>query len=299
MLGRRSKYQLRHHNYAYSSLIPCGHCGSIACVQEKWQVICTKCKTKFSSKNKDRCLKCRTFIEKMKDPVRLHYIYYACGKKKKVEQKCIEGSLRNDRLEDQIKAKLEPISISPVFMDWAVKQIEKMDAGNKQFEQEKLETIKRERESCKKKLANLLNLKISPANSDSSLLSDEEYKKQKETIEAEINAINKQLGEGEERGKQADIKTKKALTFAALALGRFNNTDDWRVKRDIFKGLAGLNLNLKGGIVNFDSPKYIETMAEIKKDVDGAKKRVESNDLPVNPIKMEALYASIPSVLRG
>lgn len=298
MLGRRSKYQLNHHNYAYSSLIPCGYCGSTVCAQEKWQVICTKCKYKFSSKNKDRCSNCQTKIEKMKDPVRLHYVYYACGKKKKVEQKCIEGSLRNDRLEDQVKEKLERIEISPVFMDWAIRQIEKMDTGEKQFEQEKLETIKRERESSKKKLANLLQLKISPANSDGGLLSDEEYKTQKEIIEAEIKAINKQLGEGEDREKEADIKTRKALTFAALAMQRFNE-DDPKIKRDIFRGLSGLNLNLLGGKVNFDSPKYIYTIEEMKKEVDEIEKRVEPKDWFVNSMKMNALYASIPTVLRG
>ncbi len=299
MLGRRSKYQLKHHEYAYSSLIPCGYCFSIVCPQEKWQIICKACKLKFSSKNRDRCPKCQAYIENMKNPTRLHYIYYACGKKKKVESRCEEGSLRNDRLEDQVKAKLERIEISPVFMDWAMRQIEKMDKGEKQFEQEKLETIKRERESGKKKLANLLQLKISPNNSDGTLLSDEDYKAQKETMEAEIKAIDKQLGEGELREEQADIKTRKALTFAALALERFNTTDDWKIKRDIFKGLAGLNLNLMGGIVNFDSPKYIYTIEEMKKEVDEIEKRVEPNDWLVNKTKMEAYYASIPSVLRG
>jgi DNA invertase Pin-like site-specific DNA recombinase len=298
MLGRKSKYQLKHNNYAYSSLIPCGHCGSTVCAQEKWQIICMNCKTKFSSKNKDRCPKCQVIIENMKNPTRLHYIYYACGKKRKVEFKCTEGSLRNDRLEDQVKEKLERIEISSVFTDWAIRQIEKMDKGEKQFEQEKLETIKRERESGKKKLANLLQLKISPTNSDGSLLSDGEYKTQKESIEAEIKAINKQLGEGEEREKEADIKTKKALTFAALAMQRFNENDP-KIKRDIFRGLAGLNLNLLGGIVNFDSPKYIYTIEEMKKEVDEIEKRVEPRDWLANKTKMEAYYASIPSVLRG
>lgn len=298
MLGKRSKYQLKHHEYAYSSLIPCGYCGSIACPQEKWQIICKACKLKFSNKNKDSCPKCQTVIESMKNPTRLHYIYYACGKKKKVEQKCREGSLRNDKLEDQVRAKLEPIEISPVFMYWAIRQIEKMDKGERQFEQEKLENIRREQELCKKKLANLLRLKISPANSDGSLLSDEDYKTQKEIIEAEIKAINKQLGEGEEKEKQADIKSKKALTFAALALERFN-TGDAKRKRDIFRGLAGLNLNLRGGIINFDSPKYIETIAEMKKEVDKIENRVEPKDWLVNSMRMDALYASIPTVLRG
>lgn len=299
ILGRKSKYQLKHHNYVYSSLMPCGYCGSTVCAQEKWQIICAECKLKFSNKNKDTCPKCQTLIENMKDPVRLHYIYYVCGKKKKVESKCEEGSLRNDRLEDQVKEKLEHIDISPVFMDWAIRQIEKMDKSEKQFEQEKLETLNRARELGKKKLVNLLQLKISPANSDGSLLNDQEYKIQKESIEAEIKMIDRQIGDGVEREEKANINTKKALTFAALALERFNYTDDWKVKRDIFKGLSGLNLNLKGGIVNFDSPKYIETIAEMKKEVDKVEKRVEPNDWIANKAKMEAYYASIPTVLRG
>ncbi len=297
-LGKRSKYQLQHHDYPYSSLIPCGHCGSSVTPQEHYQIICSECKQKFASKNKDRCLKCETPIEDMKNPTRLHYIYYLCGRKKKIEQKCEEPSIRNDRLEEQVKEKLLPIQISPVFLDWAVRKIKSMDKGEKSFDDQKLETLKQAKENCKIKLNNIFQLKISPANTDGSLLNDEDYKQEKEKIEKEMQSIDKQLGITEGSEELADEKTKKALTFGALAIKRFDEGNSKR-KRDIFKGLAGLNLNLKLGLVNFDSPNHIQKLAEIKKDVDELEKRVEPKDLIVKSTQTDTLYASVPSLLRG
>lgn len=297
-LGKKSKYHLQHHDYPYSSLIPCGTCGTTVCPQEKWQIICTNCKLKFSSKNKDKCPNCQTLIERMKKPTRLHYIYYLCGRKKKVGTRCDEPSVRNDRLEEQIKEKLEMIEISPVFLDWAVRQIEKLGKGETEFEEKKLETLKHEKTNCKIRLDNIFNLKISPANSDGSLLSDEQYKAEKNKIEAELKSIDKQLGVSEGREEEADAKTRKALTFGALAVMRFQKGNS-KLKRDIFKGLSGLNLNLKLGLVNFDSPKYIQALSEIKKDVDNIEKRVEPSDLVVKSSQMDAVYASSSNLLRG
>jgi len=74
----------------------CGECGAMVTGDEKNQIICSKCKHKFSSNNKDECPKCKTAIEKMKNPTILHYIYYHCTKRKNPD--CSQGSIEAKRI---------------------------------------------------------------------------------------------------------------------------------------------------------------------------------------------------------
>ena len=226
----------------------------------------------------------------------LHYIYYRCGRKK--NPKCTEATIRLDRLEKQIDEKLAGIEIAPPFMGWAIRQILEDNKKEKDFREDAIENIKRSHDQARIRLDNLLQLKISPANSDGSLLSDEDYKLQKSTLEAELKAIEKQLGDVDNRMIQANDQTEKAFTFASRAQERFNNTDDLKVKRDIFMGL-GLNLTLHDGKVLFDAPKYIIEIEKMKKEAPIIAKGVEPKKEPVEMALLEEKYSLIPAMLRS
>lgn len=298
-LGRKSQYRPKNHDFAYTgSLVHCASCGSAIVGEEKWQCICSNCKEKFSitKNNKDHCPYCGVFIKDMTKPKMLHYVYYRCGRK--LNPKCTEKTVRLDRLETQIDEKLSKIDIAPEFMEWAVKQILEDNEKEKGFREKSIENIKRSHDQARARLDNLLKLKISPANSDGSLLSDEDYKLQKDTIESEIKDIEKQLGDVDSRMIQANDQTERGFTFAARAQERFNTTKDLKVKRDIFMGL-GLNLKLHDRKVLFDAPKYILEIEKMAKEAPIITKRVEPKKEPVNKALLEKSYASIPTVLRG
>lgn len=295
-LGNISQYYTKH-DYTYSGLMKCGDCASGIVVDGKWQVICTSCKTKFqiTNKNKDRCTKCGTLIAEMTSPKILHYIYHRCGRKK--DRSCRELSISEKELERQIDERLSEIELNPFFLEWAVKQITQMHEEEKSFREDTIEGTKRAHDDCRRRLDNLVALKIAPTNSDGSMLSDEEFKRRKLPLEEELKSIEKQLVNIDERMIQANNDTVRAVTFCTRARERFA-TDDPKVKRDIFVGL-GLHLTLRGKKVDFDAPLYFEKIEEMKSRVPIIGSRVAPNEKPVDITKMEAFSASIPTLLRG
>jgi DNA invertase Pin-like site-specific DNA recombinase len=296
-LGRRSPYRINGKEFAFSAIMRCGICDSGIVAEQKWQVICKNCKLKFSltKNNKDKCTSCGTLIADMDNPTILHYIYYRCGKKK--NRLCLEKSVRVDRLEDQVLDKLGKIAIPDCCLEWAIEQIEKMGKQDNNFEKETTNATQRAFTECKQKLQNLLQLKIAPANSDGSLLNDEDYKTQKQILEQELKTLEEQLGGSAGKQQEADEKTGKAITFAIRAQREFRKGDS-KKKREIFMGL-GSHPKLQERIVSFDSPKYLFELEEMKKDIDEAFLRVApSNQLDL-AIQSGAFFSSIPTVLRG
>lgn len=296
-LGRRSPYRINGQEFAFSAMIRCGICDSSVVAEQKWQVICRNCKVKFSltRNNKDKCTGCGTLIADMDKPTILHYIYYRCGKKK--NKLCLEKSVRVDRLETQVLDKLGKLAIPDCFLEWAIEQIQTLGEQDNDFEKETIGATQRAYQECKQKLQNLLQLKISPANSDGSLLSDNDYGAQKQALEQELKALGQQLGGSTEKQQEADEKTKKAVTFAIRAQRRFAERDS-KVQRDIFMGL-GSHPKLQDRIVSFDSPKYLFELEEMKKDIDEALIRVAPSNQVDLSIQMGAFFSSIPTMLRG
>jgi len=182
-------------------------------------------------------------------------------------------------------------------LEWAIDQIQTMGEKDHDFEKETVNATQRAYQECKQKLQNLLQLKISPANSDGSLLSDEDYKVQKQTLEQELKVLEQQVGGNTEKQQEADEKTKKAITFAIRAQQEFIKGDS-KKKRDIFMGL-GLHPTLQEKIVQFNSPKYLFTLGKIKKDIyDGGGWVAPTNQVDLAS-QMGDYFSSIPTVLRG
>jgi DNA invertase Pin-like site-specific DNA recombinase len=298
-LGNQSKYKLRHHEYAYTSLMKCGYCGSGIVAEEKNQAICSSCKYKFSltKKNRDRCTKCGLRIEDMKNPTILHYEYYRCGRKKKADPLCKQRGLEVHMLEKLVDNKLNEIEISPLFMDWSIKQINKMNEGEINFREETIRGIQRAHNDCRIELDNLLKLKISPTNADGSLLSDERYKEENAKLEKKLKDIEKQLGNIDERMIQGNKDIAEKYDFAARAREKFASGDH-KTKRDIFEGL-GSHLRLLDKEVHCDSPKYMFVIKKMKKAEPSIAEKVAPELQSVRAKEMEALWASNPVLLRS
>ena len=297
-LGKRSQYKLQGHQFAYTgSLVHCAFCDSAIVGEEKWQCMCSNCKEKFSitKKNRDKCTNCATLIQNMTNPKMLHYTYYRCGKKKNPE--CKEKSVSLKKLEEQIDKFLTNIEISPAFMEWAIKQILKENSEERDFREDAIKNIKSTHDSVRIQLDNLLHLKISPMNKNGEVLSDEEYKNKKTKLEIELRGLEKQLIDTDSRMIQANEQTEKAFTFASRARERFAG-DDLKVKRDIFMGL-GLHLTLHDRKVQFDAPKYLIEIKEMRNEAPLIAKWVEPKKEPENQALLEESFASIPVVLWG
>ncbi|MCL5675910.1 MAG: recombinase family protein [Patescibacteria group bacterium] len=296
-LGNVSQTTTRH-NYAYGHTMTCGTCRSGIIVDGKWQIICPQCKNKFqlTSRNEDRCSRCGLLIEQMPKERIFHYIYHRCHRKNK-SIPCTELSVSEKELERQIDDRLSKVELNSQFLNWAIEQVHKMHENEKSFRETTVETTKKAYDDCRKRLDNLVALKISVGNSDGSLLSDEEFKTRKLDLEAELKNIEKQIGNIDERMVQANNNTVKAVSFMARARERFATTNP-KTKRDIFLGL-GSHLTLQNKMVDFHAPLYFEEVEKMKTDTPIIGKLVASNEQGLDITKMDEFVSSIPSLLRG
>jgi len=122
LLGRQGKPRPKSHFFTFSGMIRCGECGSTITADEKIQVICSKCKFKFSAKHIKVCPKCNTPIEEMKKPVILRYVYHSCSRGKKPD--CSQKHwIREEILEKQLVDILGRIEIPEEFHNWAMKHL--------------------------------------------------------------------------------------------------------------------------------------------------------------------------------
>ena len=298
MLGDKGcRRQPKSHEFAYTGMVKCGECSGQITAEEKWQIICSKCKNKFAltGKNSSVCPECKTLIEDMTNPKILYYSYYHCGKK--IKRDCSQKSIEVTDLEDQVKERLLAIEISDNFMDWAVRQIHLDVDSEKDFREDKIESIKRAHDECRQKLDNLLQLKISPLNNDGSMLSDEQFKAQKHALEAELKGIEEQLTNTDNRMIQKAQEAADKFNFAATARARFE-TGDLSTKREILATL-GSNLTLKDKILDLQPHPVLNTIKTIRDEEPKVSRQVELTKKGPTKAQLDYFYSHNTTVLRG
>lgn len=176
LLGRKGRPRAKNHEFSFTGLVRCGECGAMVTAEEKWQIICSACKLKFNSNDKDACPKCKTSIEEMVKPKLLHYVYYHCTKRK--DPNCTQKSLEVGKWEKQVDEALSKIEISSRFKDWAIKYINEENERESENRNTTLELQQKSYNDVIKEIDNLVKLKISPANSGGDLLPDDLYERQ-------------------------------------------------------------------------------------------------------------------------
>ena len=172
-----------------------------------------------------------------------------------------------------------------------------MNEGERDFRENTIKSLTSSHSDARKRLDNLIKLKISPLNSDGSLLSDEQFKEQKLTLEAEIKGLDKQMGNVDQRMFQVAEEINEKFTFAAQARKRFT-TGDLQTKRQILEQL-GSHLTLQDKILRIDSPISFLTIKKMKKESPVITEMLAPNKQSLPITKTDALFASIPALLRG
>ncbi len=287
LLGRNGKPRPKTHDFPFTGIMRCGECDAMITAEEKWQIICPECRFKFSSTNKKACPKCSILIEEMNNPTLLHYQYYHCTKKKK--KNCTQKSIKIKELEEQIDLLLGKIEISDRFKDWAIKYLNELNEQEKNDRNAIIDSLKKSHDSCVVRIDNLIRLKISPNNTDGSLLSDDDFKAQKTALMNERKDV-------EERIKNMGIRidnwlelADKAFNFACHARFWFNN-GDIQTKKEIVSAI-GQNLKLFDKTVLVDLEKPLNFIEEAKKEAD----RIYEISEPAKKIdgtpQMEVLWA--------
>ena len=242
LLGRNgSPRPQSHREFAFIGLIRCGDCGRAVTAEEKHQVMCGNCKFKFANRNRDACPHCGTPIEKMVNPLFLHYTYYHCSKSRRpvCQQKCVTGV----EMEIQINGRLAWITISKKFKDWAVKHLHELHEKEKSLQDDIIKTQRKAHQECLNEIDSLLNLKTSSGNRNGALLSDDEYAQRRGKLLKEKAALEELINNTDQRLEQQLKLSEETFEIACNAQKRFTEGDPG-IKKEILAAVQS-NLTLK------------------------------------------------------
>ncbi len=268
LLGRNGRPRPKSHKFNYVGLMVCGECGASITCEEK--------------------------VKSQKNGNVHFYIYYHCTKRK--NPNCTQESIEEKELEKQIDEVLSRIQISERFKNWAIKYLN--EVNNKEVDDRNviLKSIQKAYKDIVNRIDNLVKLKISPQNTDGSLLSDEEFKSQKQTLLKEKARLEEKMNDTGDRVTRWLELSEKTFDFATYARYRFANGTP-EEKRQIFAGL-GSNLVLKDKIVAVNLEKPLEFISNIKTQEDKIWQRLEPLKKTDNAIQIEDLWTNNTGMLR-
>jgi len=264
ILGRKDRPRITKHKFEFKQLLKCGECGGSITCEEKWQVICSNCKTKFhKAKLRNSCPSCNTLISEMNKPKILHYVYYRCTKK--VNKNCSQGSFRLDILEKQVDKELQKYEISEKFRDWAIEYLNELNDDEVSDRELVRKNLKEAYDDCVKKLDNLLKLKISPQNINESVISEKEYLEQRKYLLQEKEDLQDKLNNTNQRINNWLELSEKTFNFACYARHWFSH-GDLETRAQILDAL-GSNLIIKDRKLQIDGQKHWFLIEKGKQDI--------------------------------
>jgi DNA invertase Pin-like site-specific DNA recombinase len=239
---------------AFYGLLKCHSCGSSITPDTKIQTICAKCKHKFSSIHKTACPKCGTEISDMKNPVTSKYTYYGCTKRR--NSFCSQASFEGKELDKQVIELLKTITISENMKNWYISQLNEISANEVDNQTQTRKALQENFNNIQKRLGNLLNLKISPQNTNGEVLNDEDYIREKLKLNKEAEQIKEKIEDTEDRSKKWMNSAVDAFNFACYAKYHYEN-GDIEAKKAILLGLS-TNLLIKDKKILISLPKHLE-----------------------------------------
>ncbi len=293
LLGKKGKARPKVREFAYTGIMKCGECSSGITAEEKHQLICSVCKHKFAYLSKTSCPKCSTEIDSMINPVRLHYTYYHCSKKK---GPCSQGVIRVEDLEAQFKEELMKIKIDEEYLQLALDYLQDKQKNFGQEESAKRASLESLYDNCQLRLKNLNREYTSPQNAHHELYTPEEFMTQKKELNTERVGIEKQLNEVKEKLDSSLEATVRTFNFCTFALHHFN-TDDLKKKRSIFATI-GSNVTLKDKKLIIEKPHpFILIENELKAQIELENRFERKKEIDTKG-KIATFMATSPNLLR-
>lgn len=262
LLGRKDKPQKKTHDFSFTGVIRCGHCGCLITAEEKRKFI--KCTQEYTT-----------------------YTYYHCTKKKK-ELNCQEHLIKLDELEKQIASEIEKYTIPPEFKDWILEAV-KADSG-KEIERrsQAYEMLNKTYSDLQKQLDNLTAMRLKD------MIDDEEFIKRKTELQNQITKAREKLNQNQDRGQSWIDLAEKAFNFATYAREKFATTKDLRVKREILSAL-GQVYTLKSGKLSIVPSKWLLSISNLDKITKFDNHRLEPANYQFSKKKSSDLVAVSPT----
>lgn len=261
ILGRAGKPRPKYKRLPFNGIIKCGVCGSMITCDEKVK----------RSRTSDNV------IPKI-------YLYHRCTKSNQ-KVKCEQKPITFDELNQQAQIILDSITIPEEYLKWAIEVLQSNDQLEESNRKVILKNLRNNYDGVVSRIQNLLHLYTSPENDNREIVSDEEYKLQKNTLIAEKSRIEGQLRNSEEDiNKWVDL-TEETFNFATYAKIHFDN-GDYETKTNILRSV-GQNFTLTDRRLNIELKKPFLIIKDGLKSIELDKVSVEHNKLANSAMKQK------------
>jgi hypothetical protein len=261
-------------------MIRCGECGCSIPAEEKHHLVCSGCRHKFSYLNKDVCPRCGLKIEDMTHPIRRHYIYYHCTRKK-TDIQCHQPAIERRDLEQQIVERLSRIQISDRLEEWAVKYLQEVNTQESEDRTQVRQSLQKAYNQTQSQLDRLLNMCLSD------LISDEEYRQEKHKLLQERARLQEKLGDTEHRADTWRTLAENTFVFARYARYWFEH-GSLEDKKTILSAL-GSNLILKDKKLLIQAKKPFLLIEEGLKSLNRVQAGFEPSECALSKAKSEGV----------
>jgi DNA invertase Pin-like site-specific DNA recombinase len=270
LLGNKGRPRPKTKKLPFSGIIRCGFCGCSIVGDEKVKYVKSESLTRS-------------------------YLYHRCSHRKP-GVKCIEKAISGKELEKQIIKILDEITIPESFLSFALEILNSENASESHNRGIILTNQQDALKECLKKIDNLINLYISPQNSERDLLSDLEFKEQKTILLKEKARINRELEKLSTDVDEWLELTEKTFKFATYAREHFLK-GSYDVKNTILRTL-GSNYILKDRVLTISLDKEYQIISNSLKTIASENPTLELTDFALDKTK-KASFEAISIVLSG
>ncbi len=224
ILGREGKQRNEVHDSPYTGLMTCGCCGSAITADVQ--------------------------VTTLKDGTKKTYVYYRSTKKK---GHCTQKkSLSEKDLVAQFRAIIANYTVPRRFVLWAARVCERFLKEDCQLLEQQKKEWRKEFDKYETQIRELVRLYASERNGDRSLLSEEDYKKQKGDLVRLRDHYDALLQDNKKNVDKALDLTVQTFEFASNALKFFDKKDDTSAKRIVLVTI-GSKWTLTDGIVQCEA----------------------------------------------
>jgi DNA invertase Pin-like site-specific DNA recombinase len=245
------KTRVRTYDYPYKAILQCGKCHGAVTAQRKIQIICSKCKTKFSSVRANRCPECRMPIEDMTNPSKIDRTYYHCIDKNGL---CSKASVTLRQLDDYLLEEFNKLKMPRGLIEWIRKELMVQNQEMEYETAKQVKTLKKRHTECQNRLNRYAQMRA-----DSELDKDE-YAKLKEEVTNDIRSIEGSISEIEVNTSDWSHRLLDWIEKASTASQRLKKADP-KGKNQVV-GEIGSNLNIKDRKPYFTTPNALSTLQE-------------------------------------
>jgi len=225
--------RIKKYDFPYRGLIKCGECGGYITPDHKLQIICTRCKYKFSSKNACSCPKCGLKISEMNHPSKIDILYYRCNKSK---GKCSQSSITKEKIDSTMEEEISKISINEEIHSWGIKRL-RIEKGSRGKIQSVIKELNKKKVELENRVVGLINVRADRE------ITAEQFNLSITKANEEILIVESEIEKVKRHNFDFCEERRSSLDFKLNLLERFKNGDD-SVKTEIVQEISS-NLTLK------------------------------------------------------